>query len=216
MARDAVTLANIAKGGYVLKDAAGAKAVIIATGSEVELAVKAQEALAAEGIAVRVCRCRRPTPSIAKTRPTVKAYCPRAAARRGGSRCHRLLAQVRGPGRRRDRHRQLRRIRSGPGAVQALRHHDRGRRGRGEGRPVKPCVCEGYEASRRKNFALLRALRGKKRFLNLGDCKWQSKLVLTVLAASAAWCSALWRRTFPASRSWRSMTCSTPTTWLTC
>jgi transketolase len=54
MARDAATLANIEKGGYVLKDAAGAKAVIIATGSEVELAVKAQEALAAEGIAVRV------------------------------------------------------------------------------------------------------------------------------------------------------------------
>jgi len=54
MARDAATLANIAKGGYVLKDAAGAKAIIIATGSEVELAVKAQEALAAEGIAVRV------------------------------------------------------------------------------------------------------------------------------------------------------------------
>ncbi len=54
MARDAATMANIAKGGYVLKDAAGAKAVIIATGSEVELAVKAQEALAAEGIAVRV------------------------------------------------------------------------------------------------------------------------------------------------------------------
>jgi transketolase len=54
MARDAATLANIAKGGYVLKDAAGAKAIIIATGSEVELAVKAQEALATEGIAVRV------------------------------------------------------------------------------------------------------------------------------------------------------------------
>ncbi|MDT3707016.1 MAG: transketolase [Thiobacillus sp.] len=54
MARDAATLANAAKGGYVLKDAAGAKAVIIATGSEVELAVKAQEALAAEGVAVRV------------------------------------------------------------------------------------------------------------------------------------------------------------------
>ena len=54
MTRDDATLANIAKGGYVLKDAAGAKAVIIATGSEVELAVKAQEALAAEGIAVRV------------------------------------------------------------------------------------------------------------------------------------------------------------------
>jgi transketolase len=54
MARDAATLANIAKGGYVLKDAAGAKAIIIATGSEVELAMKAQEALAATGVAVRV------------------------------------------------------------------------------------------------------------------------------------------------------------------
>ncbi|MBN8763842.1 MAG: transketolase [Thiobacillus sp.] len=54
MARDAATMASIAKGGYVLKDAAGAKAVIIATGSEVELAVKAADALAAEGIAVRV------------------------------------------------------------------------------------------------------------------------------------------------------------------
>jgi transketolase len=54
MARDEATIANIAKGGYVLRDAAGAKAVIIATGSEVGLAVKAQEALAAEGIPVRV------------------------------------------------------------------------------------------------------------------------------------------------------------------
>jgi transketolase len=54
MKRDDAAIANIARGGYVLKDAAGAKAVIIATGSEVELAVKAQELLAAEGIAVRV------------------------------------------------------------------------------------------------------------------------------------------------------------------
>uniref|UniRef100_UPI00286E87A8 transketolase family protein n=1 Tax=Thiobacillus sp. TaxID=924 RepID=UPI00286E87A8 len=54
MARDAATLANIAKGGYVLKDAAGAKAIIIATGSEVELAMKAADALAAEGVPVRV------------------------------------------------------------------------------------------------------------------------------------------------------------------
>jgi transketolase len=52
--RDDATIANISKGGYVLKDAAGAKAVIIATGSEVELALKAQETLAAEGVAVRV------------------------------------------------------------------------------------------------------------------------------------------------------------------
>ncbi|MDP1928157.1 MAG: transketolase [Thiobacillus sp.] len=54
MARDAATLANIAKGGYVLKEAAGAKAIIIATGSEVELAMKAADALAAEGVPVRV------------------------------------------------------------------------------------------------------------------------------------------------------------------
>jgi transketolase len=54
MQRDAATIANVARGGYVLKDAANPQAVLIATGSEVELAVKAQEALAAEGIATRV------------------------------------------------------------------------------------------------------------------------------------------------------------------
>lgn len=43
-----------AKGGYVLSDAKNAKAVIIATGSEVEIAVAAQTALADKGIAVRV------------------------------------------------------------------------------------------------------------------------------------------------------------------
>ncbi|WP_047243030.1 transketolase [Chromobacterium subtsugae] len=54
VARDERQLADIRKGGYVLRDAAGARAVLIATGSEVELALKAQEALAAEGVAVRV------------------------------------------------------------------------------------------------------------------------------------------------------------------
>ncbi len=45
----------IRKGGYVLSEAAeGATAIIIATGSEVDLAIKAQEALAADGIYVRV------------------------------------------------------------------------------------------------------------------------------------------------------------------
>ncbi len=42
------------RGGYVLLDAQGARATIIATGSEVALAVEAQKLLAAEGIAVRV------------------------------------------------------------------------------------------------------------------------------------------------------------------
>ena len=54
VARDAQQVKDIARGGYVLRDAADARAVLIATGSEIELALKAQEALAAEGIAVRV------------------------------------------------------------------------------------------------------------------------------------------------------------------
>ncbi len=46
---------EISKGGYVLKEADGAaQAILIATGSEVGLAVEAQKLLAAEGIAVRV------------------------------------------------------------------------------------------------------------------------------------------------------------------
>jgi transketolase len=52
--RDAQAIADISRGGYVLRDAEGARAVIIATGSEVSLALAAQEQLAAKGIAVRV------------------------------------------------------------------------------------------------------------------------------------------------------------------
>lgn len=54
VARDAETLEMVKKGGYVLADAADFKAVIIATGSEVALALEAQTTLAQEGIAVRV------------------------------------------------------------------------------------------------------------------------------------------------------------------
>jgi transketolase len=54
MERDAATVANVAKGGYVLRDVQNPAAVLIATGSEVELAVKAADALAGEGVAVRV------------------------------------------------------------------------------------------------------------------------------------------------------------------
>lgn len=52
--RDEAVLANVKRGGYVLSDAANPQAVIIATGSEVELALKAQSSLADEGVAVRV------------------------------------------------------------------------------------------------------------------------------------------------------------------
>jgi transketolase len=55
--RDQAAIANVHRGGYVLADfpdAAARRAVVIATGSEVPLALAAREALAAEGIAVRV------------------------------------------------------------------------------------------------------------------------------------------------------------------
>ncbi len=45
---------SIRKGGYVLSDMEGAQAVIIATGSELELAMQAQATLKADGIATRV------------------------------------------------------------------------------------------------------------------------------------------------------------------
>ena len=51
---DAARAAAIQRGGYVLSDMAGAQAVILATGSETMLALQAQTALAAEGIATRV------------------------------------------------------------------------------------------------------------------------------------------------------------------
>ena len=55
MPRSADQLANVAKGGYVLVDSAAApELIIIATGSEVELAVKAQAELTAKGKQVRV------------------------------------------------------------------------------------------------------------------------------------------------------------------
>jgi transketolase len=54
MERTEQAIADIARGGYVLSDEAGAKAIIIATGSEVELAMKAAAELKAAGTPVRV------------------------------------------------------------------------------------------------------------------------------------------------------------------
>ena len=53
--RDAATLANIERGGYVLCAESGApQLILIASGSELELATGAAEVLAGEGVAVRV------------------------------------------------------------------------------------------------------------------------------------------------------------------
>ena len=55
MARSAEQLANVAKGGYVLKATEGTPdGILIATGSEVELAMQAAEQLAASGKNVSV------------------------------------------------------------------------------------------------------------------------------------------------------------------
>ncbi len=53
--RDAEQISNISRGGYVLRDSAGAPgAILIATGSEVALATAAADRLADEGIEARV------------------------------------------------------------------------------------------------------------------------------------------------------------------
>ncbi|WGE74607.1 transketolase [Actinobacillus equuli] len=53
--RSAEQLANVARGGYVLKDSVGTPdLILIATGSEVDLAMKAADVLTAEGTKVRV------------------------------------------------------------------------------------------------------------------------------------------------------------------
>jgi transketolase len=55
MTRDQAQIKAIAKGGYILKDSAGQPdAIIIATGSEVELAMGAAETLSARGKNIRV------------------------------------------------------------------------------------------------------------------------------------------------------------------
>ncbi len=53
--RSAETLANVRRGGYVLSDCVGSpEAILIATGSEIELAMDAQKALTEQGRRVRV------------------------------------------------------------------------------------------------------------------------------------------------------------------
>ena len=72
VARDDEAIAGIAKGGYVLTDAENRTpdAVIIATGSEVALALEAQRLLAARGVAARVVSM----PSTARFDAQSRAY----------------------------------------------------------------------------------------------------------------------------------------------
>lgn len=54
MVRDAGEENLVAKGGYVLRDAADAQVTLIATGSEIGIAIEAQERLAQDGIVAKV------------------------------------------------------------------------------------------------------------------------------------------------------------------
>ena len=54
MHRDTQQVQAIARGGYILKDVENPQAILIATGSEVELTLQAADALAQKNISVRV------------------------------------------------------------------------------------------------------------------------------------------------------------------
>jgi transketolase len=60
--RTSAQINNIARGGYVLRDAERIDAIIISAGSEVDLAMQAAETLSAEGLGVRVVSM--PSPDI--------------------------------------------------------------------------------------------------------------------------------------------------------
>ena len=125
MARDAATLANIAPRRLrARRMPARRKAVIIATGSEVELALKAQGSWPQKASPCASCRCRRTNifdRQDAAYKDERAAEGP--AARRGGSRRHRLLAQVRRPGRRVIGIDRFGESAPAPAAVQGLRLH---------------------------------------------------------------------------------------------
>ena len=75
MNRTSAQLDAVKRGAYVLKDCDGTPELIfIATGSEVELAVQAAEALSAEGKKYALFLCQVLTVSINKMQRTVKAY----------------------------------------------------------------------------------------------------------------------------------------------
>ncbi len=144
--RDEARIAAIGRGGYVLADFdaanAGSLAIVLATGSEVALALGAREALARDGVNVRVVSM--PCTSVFDRQDAAyrASVLPRRRAARGGrGRRHLVLAQVRRRGgrsrRRCRRHRHVRRIRAGAGAVQAFRLHRRTRRRRRARRAVE-------------------------------------------------------------------------------
>ena len=118
---------DIARGGYVLRDAPDARAVLLATGSEVSLALDAQRTLAADarprgarGVDAQHAPVRRPMPGLARRRAAA-----RTAGGRDRGRPSRRPAPLRGSRRQGDRPGAFRRIGARAAADGALRFHRR-------------------------------------------------------------------------------------------
>ncbi len=146
-------IAGIGRGGYVLAEAeSAARATIIATGSEVALALLARERLASEGIFVRVVSM--PSTSVFDRQDrsyregVLRPELPCVAIEAGVTR---VVAQVRRCPRRGGRHRPVRRVRARRRGLRSAGTH--GRAPDGE-RPLRDAlsaqaVCFGPAQSRR-------------------------------------------------------------------
>ena len=130
--------AGVARGAYVLADSPGGKpeVILIASGSELILAVQAHERLRTEGIRSRVVSMPswdifdHQTPGV----PGQRAAGRRDGARRGGASLDVRVGAIRRHVRPRDRHEDLRGLRAPQGAPEAVRLRARPRGGGGEGR----------------------------------------------------------------------------------
>ncbi len=126
-----------ARGGYVLAEAEGPRrGTIIATGTEVAIAMDAREQLAREGVAVAVVSLA----VLGVVLPAGRCLPCRRAGRGAAGRDRGGLAVRLGPlarpRRRVHRHDHVRRVRAVPGRVQRFRHHRRGG-GRGDSKEAE-------------------------------------------------------------------------------
>ena len=139
--------AGVARGAYVLADAPDGRpdVILIATGSEIALAVEAHERLLAEGVRSRVVSM--PSWDIFERQP--QEYRNASPSRRGdGARRHRTgvnlwMGAVYGLDRARHRHGDVRRLGASQGAADGVRLHGGQRHRRGQGaadRPSTPSV----------------------------------------------------------------------------
>ncbi len=155
--RDDAGIAAIELGGYVVSDPDGPlHRIVIATGSEVGLALAVQKKLADEGIGVRVVSM--PSTTTFDRQPAEyrdDVLPSRRSEDRARSRRERALVEIRARRRLRDRHRPLRRIGARRAAVRVFRIHAGARRRR---RATRHRGCLMFPLSRLRERAGVRAL----------------------------------------------------------